>query len=58
MGICDLKHNQRFAIELTVLNFIEISKTMNALYLTIPLAILIALVALSTFLWSLKSGRY
>ncbi|EMO55915.1 cbb3-type cytochrome oxidase assembly protein CcoS [Leptospira noguchii] len=31
---------------------------MNALYLTIPLAMLIALGALATFLWSLKSGQY
>lgn len=34
------------------------NKTMNALYLTIPLAMLIALGALATFLWSLKSGQY
>lgn len=31
---------------------------MNALYLTIPLAMLIALGALVVFFWSLKSGQY
>ncbi len=31
---------------------------MNALYLTIPMAMLIALGALVVFLWSLKSGQY
>ncbi|MBM9575771.1 cbb3-type cytochrome oxidase assembly protein CcoS [Leptospira sp. 201903070] len=31
---------------------------MNALYLTIPLAMLIALGALIVFFWSLKSGQY
>ncbi|AXR61587.1 cbb3-type cytochrome oxidase assembly protein CcoS [Leptospira mayottensis] len=31
---------------------------MNALYLTIPMAMLIALGALIVFLWSLKSGQY
>ncbi|EMF81465.1 cytochrome oxidase maturation protein, cbb3-type [Leptospira weilii serovar Topaz str. LT2116] len=31
---------------------------MNALYLTIPMAMLIALGALIAFLWSLKSGQY
>ncbi|MCG6168197.1 cbb3-type cytochrome oxidase assembly protein CcoS [Leptospira sanjuanensis] len=31
---------------------------MNALYLTIPMAMLIALGALVVFFWSLKSGQY
>ncbi|AVQ13595.1 Cytochrome oxidase maturation protein, cbb3-type [Leptospira santarosai] len=31
---------------------------MNALYLTIPMAMLMALGALLAFLWSLKSGQY
>lgn len=31
---------------------------MNALYLTIPMAMLIALGALVVFFWSLKTGQY
>ena len=31
---------------------------MNALYVMIPIALLIAVGALFTFLWSMKSGQY
>ncbi len=34
------------------------NQIMNALYLTIPVAMLMALGALLAFLWSLKSGQY